>query len=80
MRMKLDAESLAQVDFEEMSRREIISLCESLVQELEKTRVELSESVRTEVDLRFTLRAFKSLNNDNKRSNEYVPRRSETKE
>jgi hypothetical protein len=78
--MKLDAESLSQVDFEEMSRREIISLCESLVQELEKTRVELSESVRTEIDLRFALRAFKSLNSNNKRSNEYVPRRSEPTE
>ncbi len=77
--MKLDAKSLAQVDFEEMSRREIISLCESLVQELEKTRVELSESVRSEIDLRFALRAFNSLSN-NKRSNEYVPGNNNTPE
>ena len=78
--MKLDAKSLAQVDFEEMSRREIISLCESLTEELEKTRRELSESVRSEIDLRFALRAFKSINSDKKWSNYYVPERNDNKE
>ena len=60
--MKLDTKSLSQTDFEEMARNEIISLCSALMTELEKTRGELRESVRTEIDLRFALNEGKIFN------------------
>jgi hypothetical protein len=74
--MKLNSEFLAVIDFDEMSRREVISLSEALIEELEKTRTELSDSVRTEVDYRFALNEAKAINKklSKQRSNEYVPR------
>ena len=56
--MKLDRDSLSEIDFDTLSRYEVVRLAEHLILELEKTRSELSESARAEVDLIFSAEAL----------------------
>ena len=55
MKFNLDRASLSEVRLDELSRQELVKFSEDLMQELEKTRSELSESVRSEVNLKFEL-------------------------
>ena len=55
MKFSLDSASLNSMSLDELSRRELVHLAEDLVYELEKTRSELSESVRSEVNLKFEI-------------------------
>ena len=51
--MRTDANSLQNIDLEELSRRNLIELSSALIEALEETRRDLSESVRCEIELKF---------------------------
>lgn len=53
--MRTDTNSLNNIDLEELSRRRLIELSSALIEALEDTRKDLSESVRCEVEQKFEI-------------------------
>lgn len=68
--MEISSNQLNQLDLDELSRRELLTLTEALIFELEKTRSDLSESVRSEIDLKFSIEALIKKHNESLQNKE----------